>query len=200
MKQWCLSLLGLLAVSALAHVPEPRLVSLHDALYRVTGETINGGPGSGSASYTYDPVGNRTARNSTLAALSAQSFGYDANDRLTSDSYDANGNTLFGAGFAQAQADQYDFENRLVQRTATVNGQFTSATIIYNGDGTRVAVEQTKNIYDRLPGAKTLEQFSSLGHGSAVSDQSDAWRNSVRKFLDEQFKPTRTKSDCPIGR
>ena len=59
----------------------------------------------------------------------------------------------------------------------------------------RVTVEQIKNIYDHLPGIKTLEQFSSLGHGSAVSDQSDAWRDSVQKFLDDQFKPTRTKSD-----
>ena len=65
----------------------------------------------------------------------SQSFSFDANDRLNTDTYDNNGNTLLGVGFGQTQVDQYDFENRLVTRhtpTATI-------TIKYDGDGNRVS-------------------------------------------------------------
>ncbi len=70
--------------------------------------------------------------------LAPQSFSFDANDWLNTDSYDANGNTLLGAGFSQTQADQYDFENRLVSRVATINSQPTTINIWYDGDGNRV--------------------------------------------------------------
>jgi RHS repeat-associated protein len=65
----------------------------------------------------------------------SQSFSFDANDRLNTDTYDANGNTLIGFGFGQNQPDQYDFENRLVTRHTP------SATIYltYDGDGNRVS-------------------------------------------------------------
>ncbi len=69
-------------------------------------------------------------------------------------------------------------------------------TLLMHGErDPRVTVEQTSNIFSHLQGAKTLEQFSGLGHGSAVSNQSDVWRNSVRTFLDEQFKLSGKKSD-----
>jgi RHS repeat-associated protein len=118
--------------------PVPRTINrvyTYDNIYRLTGETINGAPSSGAASYGYDPVGNRLTRNSTLPTLLFQNFTFDANDRLNTDQYDANGNTLVGAGFGQTQADQYDFENRLVTRhtpQATIN-------IAYDGDGNRVS-------------------------------------------------------------
>jgi hypothetical protein len=54
---------------------------------------------------------------------------YDANDRLATDSYDANGNTTASGGNTYA----YDFENKLLgQDNSTV-------TIIYDGDGNRVS-------------------------------------------------------------
>ena len=67
--------------------------------------------------------------------------------------------------------------------------------LMHGGRDPRVTVEQTGNIYVQLQGAKTLEQFNSLGHGSAVGNQSVEWRQSVRKFLDEQFKLTGKKAD-----
>jgi RHS repeat-associated protein len=101
----------------------------YDAAYRLGSESISGDSGgnNGSASYTYDAVGNRTQLSSSLALVSGGVFAYDANDRLTSDSYDANGNTLLSAGVSNA----YDFENRLVQHGGV--------SIIYDGDGNRVA-------------------------------------------------------------
>jgi RHS repeat-associated protein len=79
--------------------------------------------------YTYDPVGNRLSRISTLAAVLSSTSAYDANDRLTSDSYDANGNTR-GAG---GSTYTYDFENRV----KSVNGG--TVRLVYDGDGNRVA-------------------------------------------------------------
>jgi RHS repeat-associated protein len=51
---------------------------------------------------------------------------YDADDRVSTDSYDANGNTILNSG----QTNVYDFENRLVQRGGV--------KIVYDGDGNRV--------------------------------------------------------------
>ncbi|HKG60485.1 MAG TPA: RHS repeat-associated core domain-containing protein [Pyrinomonadaceae bacterium] len=108
-----------------------RLVNYtYDALYRLTNEASSAGPsGNGSIGYTYDPVGNRLSRNSTLAAVQSATSAYDANDRATSDSYDANGNTrvINGGSFA------YDSENRIV----TMNGG--AIRLVYDGDGNRVA-------------------------------------------------------------
>jgi RHS repeat-associated protein/uncharacterized repeat protein (TIGR01451 family) len=104
----------------------------YDALYRLTGETVGGGPvaaGNGAVTYTYDPVGNRLSRASTLATVLSSTSAYDANDRLTADTYDANGNTLSGSGFTYA----YNFENRI----RSVNGGATR--IGYDGDGNRAS-------------------------------------------------------------
>jgi RHS repeat-associated protein len=75
-------------------------------------------------------VGNRLTRTSTstLPGVANQAFSYDANDRLTSDAYDNNGNTIDSGG----NIDRYDFEDRLIDRN---NGQIT---ILYDGDGNRV--------------------------------------------------------------
>ena len=77
--------------------------------------------------YTLDSVGNRLQRTSTLPAIVATGLlNYDANDRVSTDSYDANGNTIQNSG----QTNVYDFENRLVQRGGV--------KIAYDGDGNRV--------------------------------------------------------------
>jgi RHS repeat-associated protein len=102
----------------------------HDALYRLTGESIaNDAATNGAASYSYDAVGNRLSRNSTVSGLPSTTSTYNANDQLTSDTYDLNGNTTAsnGAGY------NYDFENRL---TSLADG---SASFVYDGDGNRVA-------------------------------------------------------------
>ncbi len=104
----------------------------YDALYRLTSEAIACGAGipacvSGSVSYIYDPVGNRKQTTSTISQIPAGLFNYDANDRLSTDTYDANGNTVSSGGTGNV----YDFENRLLSRGAV--------TMVYDGDGNRVA-------------------------------------------------------------
>ncbi len=61
-----------------------------------------------------------------MPAVPAGTFFYDANDRRTSDVYDADGNTVSSGGLNYV----YDFENHLVQQGG--------ATFVYDGDGNRV--------------------------------------------------------------
>jgi RHS repeat-associated protein len=106
----------------------------YDDLYRLTGEAIANDPHgvSGSANYNYDPVGNRLDRTSSVAGVPSHSSTYDANDRLTSDTYDPNGNTTVSNG----NTYNYDFENRLVSLSTQNSGL---STFLYDGDGNRVA-------------------------------------------------------------
>ncbi len=100
----------------------------YDDLYRLTSENIVCGTGTpacalGAVSYSYDSVGNRMQLNSTLPAVPASGLlNYDANDRTSTDVFDANGNTTFNG-----QQSIYDFENRLVARGGV--------SIVYDGDG-----------------------------------------------------------------
>ncbi|MEK7674628.1 MAG: RHS repeat-associated core domain-containing protein [Verrucomicrobiota bacterium] len=117
----------------------------YDALYRLTGEQIAVGTlSTASVTYSYDPVGNRLARASNLNPILPATYGYDANDRLLTDAYDANGNTLWGSAPVPGAvgsvspptlSSAYDFENRLVSAT-TPSGV---VTILYDGDGNRVS-------------------------------------------------------------
>jgi YD repeat-containing protein len=56
----------------------------YDNLYRLTNETIAGDLNgvNGSASYAYDPVGNRTHKTSTLPGYPGTTTNYNANDEL----------------------------------------------------------------------------------------------------------------------
>ena len=83
---------------------------------------------NGAIAYTYDKVGNRLARTSTVAGITDQSFEYDFNDRLGGEGYDNNGNTLTSGG----RTFGYDFENHLTSADGGVS-------FVYNGDGIRVA-------------------------------------------------------------
>jgi hypothetical protein len=66
----------------------------------------------GAINYTYDAVGNRKTLNATLPPAGGISYTYDADDRLGSDQYDNNGNTILSGG----TSDVYDFENHLIQK------------------------------------------------------------------------------------
>lgn len=101
----------------------------YDDLYRLTSETVAGTASeNGTVSYTFDSVGNRLQRNSTLPAIPATGLlNYDANDRTSTDPYDANGNLLNGG----VGSNVYDFENRLVAAGGV--------SIVYDGDGNRVS-------------------------------------------------------------
>lgn len=101
----------------------------YDSLYRLTSETVSADPNNnnGAINYTYDSVGNRKTLNSTLPPAGANSYTYDADDRLSSDQYDADGNTINSLG----TANTYDFENHLITHGAV--------TVVYDGDGNRVS-------------------------------------------------------------
>jgi hypothetical protein len=55
---------------------------------------LNGFLQNGSIGYVYDSVGNRKTLNSTVAAIPAGVMNYDANDRISTDVSDNNGNDL----------------------------------------------------------------------------------------------------------
>ena len=99
----------------------------YDSLYRLTSEAVASDPNShnGTTSYQYDAVGNR--QKLQINGVTANAYAYDADDRLGSDTYDSDGNTTNSFGVASA----YDFENHMVQHGYV--------TIVYDGDGNRVA-------------------------------------------------------------
>jgi len=103
----------------------------YDGIYRLTNETISLDPHSvnGSVGYGLDPVGNRQSQTSSIPGIRSGTCGYDANDRLSTETYDANGNTLTTGGKTFA----YDFENHL----KGLNGG--AVTIQYDADGNRVS-------------------------------------------------------------
>ena len=102
----------------------------YDNDYRLMSETIAADPGgnNGAENYTYDAVGNRLTLSSTIPSLGGgMTYAYDTNDRLTSDTYDNDGNTIVSGG----TTNTYDFENRML----TLGG----VTLVYDGDGNRVS-------------------------------------------------------------
>lgn len=98
----------------------------YDNLYRLTNENVNA---IGSVGYAYDPVGNRTNRQSSISQLSTGSSAYNTNDWLAGDSYDSNGNTTNSG----SKPYQYDVENHLTN--------FNNGTVLmtYDGDGNRAS-------------------------------------------------------------
>jgi RHS repeat-associated protein len=109
-----------------------KAVYTYDDLYRLKSETISLDPvtaNNGAINYDYDRVGNRLSRTSSIAAVPTTAHTFDNNDRLTSDGYDSNGNTIASS----SNTYSFDFENRL---TSMNNGQ---VQIVYDGDGNRVA-------------------------------------------------------------
>ena len=98
----------------------------YDSLYRLTTETVSADPHNknGAVSYTYDSVSNRKTLNSTLPPAGGMNYTYDADDRLGSDQYDADGNTTLSGGIT----DAYDFENHLISRAACRSSMTATAT------------------------------------------------------------------------
>ncbi len=137
---------GLKATGHRRHMTETqsgRVVTYgYDNLYRLRSETVTDDPNgeNGTVTYGLDLLGNRESRISTLPGVSSQTnLGYDARNRLESDDYDANGNTLWTTaetfpGELPVMPDRYDSHNRLIRR-ATDAG---IVDLIYDGDGNRV--------------------------------------------------------------
>jgi YD repeat-containing protein len=84
---------------------------------------------NGSLKCYIDPVGNRKSLLSTLTPITSQTATYNANDQVTANSYDANGNTLAANGKTYI----YDSMNRMTK----FNGG--AVTVVYDGDGNRVS-------------------------------------------------------------
>lgn len=118
--------------TAVAELSGRQVNYLYDDLYRLTRETIASDPSgiNGIIGYTYDAVGNRLSRTSMVAPVPAASSTYDANDRLTTETYDDNGNTIGSGG---GNNHTYDFENHLTAQNSS------QVTVGYDGDGNRVA-------------------------------------------------------------
>jgi len=135
----------------------------YDNDYRLASEAIAGDPGgvNGTVGYTlYDAANNRKTMTSTLSAIPGGTFSYDANDRLTTDTYDANGNTTSSGGITRT----YDFENHLTGYGAVV--------IQNDGDGNRVSETiggvTTKYLVDTLNPTGYAQVMDEVA-GTAVS-------------------------------
>jgi len=127
----------------------------YDDLYRLKQETV---VGVGYASYVLDAVGNRLSRTSNLFGVPNQSFSYNDNDWLDSDTYDDNGNTVSADG----HSDEYDFENRLLKRT-TASGD--TIEITYDGDGNRV-----QKRVDGIPKWYLVDDHNLTGYAQVVEE------------------------------
>jgi RHS repeat-associated protein len=102
----------------------------YDNDYHLLSETIANDPGNnnGQEKYKYDFVGNRMQLTSNIPSLQvSNSYSYDANDRLSTDTYDNNGNTTVSG----LVTNTYDFENRMLTSGAV--------GMVYDGDGNRVS-------------------------------------------------------------
>ena len=119
----------------LTTLPSARTVGWnYDGIYRLTNENITADPNSktGTVAYALDPVGNRLSQTASIPGIPTASFAYDADDRiLTTESYDANGNTTASG----SRTFTYDFANRLKSMTASGS---PGVTLTYDGDGNRV--------------------------------------------------------------
>ena len=104
----------------------------YDGIYRLTSEAISSDPNheNGNVSYSLDPVGNRLSDTSSLTGVNSGSFGYNADDQLSTETYDQNGNTVTTGGKTFA----YDSENHLTSMTASG----TAVTMVYDAFGNRV--------------------------------------------------------------
>jgi RHS repeat-associated protein len=112
--------------------------------------------------YGLDPVGNRLSLGlsqgsnlSGITPIQSGSVSYDPDDRLSTETYDANGNTLTSGGRTFA----YDFENRLKSMN---NG---AVTLQYDADGNRVA-KTVNGVTTRY----LVDNLNPTGHAQVVEE------------------------------
>jgi RHS repeat-associated protein len=156
-------------------------------------------------------VGNRLNRASSVSPVPNQAPTFDANDRLESDTYDANGNIKISNG----NGYNYDFENHL---TSTNNG----VTIVYDGDGNRVSktaggvttnyLVDTNNltgyaqVVEEIQGGSVVKTYT-YGHdlisqhvaGGSVSFYGYDGHGSVRNLTDSSAQVTDTYTYDAFG-
>ena len=105
----------------------------YDGIYRLTNETISNDPSKndGSVSYGLDPVGNRLSAISTLPGINPIAGAYNADDEISSETYDSDGNVVATGGNVMT----YDAENHMISQTG--NGKVI--TMVYDAFGNRVS-------------------------------------------------------------
>ena len=153
----------------------------YDTLWRLKKETISGDLAgkNGQVSYDHDPVGNRLNRSSNVAGLTAQTFTYDANDRVNGDTYDANGNTKMAQasqpvgnpGLPAATitgTDNYDAQDHLTTR-AGANG---TVQIIYNGDGHKVQETVTQGGITTVT-SYLVDELNPTGYAQVIEEKTN---------------------------
>ena len=150
----------------------------YDGLNRLTVEQVTGDPAgeNGSVVYNYDLVGNRLSRSSTLPGVTSETATFDVNDRLASDTYDANGNTLVAMGVTAG--DVYDAWNRLVRR---VKPDGTTIDLCYDHAGNRVA----KSVFTSTNATFTaylVDANSLTGYAQVLEELRDTGTGELRVF------------------
>src|SRR5271163_4038907 len=115
-------------------------------------------------------MGNHTQQASTASAIPAGGVGYDANDRLTSDAYDYNGNTLTKTVGSDTTSYTWDFENRLT--SVTLPGSGGTVSFKYDPAGRRIekTTSSTTSIY-AYDGDNLVEETNSAGSVVARYEQ-----------------------------
>src|SRR5271155_1506469 len=142
--------------------------------------------GNNAQSYTYDPVGSRLTLSPTIPSLSgANTYSYDADDRLSTDTYDSDGNTKASSGITNT----YDFENHLPKHLTTV-------TMTYDGDGIRVSKTAggvtTKYLVDTLNPTGYSQVMDEVFSGAVTKtytygNAADQRESGLRQHLDADF-------------
>jgi RNA polymerase sigma factor (TIGR02999 family) len=147
----------------------------YDPLFRLTKENITSGSPNGTITYDstpgydatgFDKVGNRRARTSTVTGVNAASHAYNNLDRLTSDTYDNNGNTTLSDGYTYT----YDFENRLKGRTKAAT---PTLAYVYDHDGHRVE----KKVNGATTSYFLVDDQNPTGYPQVVEELSDVLEN-----------------------
>jgi RHS repeat-associated protein len=142
----------------------------YDAIYQLTQVTQ---ANNTTESYSYDPVGNRTA------SLGVSSYTTNASNELTATSnasytYDSNGNTLTKTVGSNTTSYSWDFENRLTSVTLPGSGGTVSFKYdpmgrrIYkavSSGGTSVFVYDGDNLVEETNSSGTVVARYSQGQG-----------------------------------
>jgi RHS repeat-associated protein len=138
----------------------------YDAIYELL-SAMQGG--STTESYTYDPVGNRTA------SLGVSSYSNNASNELTSTStanytYDANGNTQTKVVGTNTTTYAWDFENRM--SSVTLPGSGGTVSFKYDPFGRRIYKSSTAgtSVY-AYDGDNLIEETNSSGTAVARYSQ-----------------------------
>jgi YD repeat-containing protein len=157
----------------------------YDGINRLTSESITSDPSknNGSVSYGLDPVGNRTSASSSLNAVPSGNWSFNADDEISSESYDANGNVIASGG----KSFTYDSQNHLV----SMNGG--AVQILNDGDGNRVAKSAngivTRYLVDDLNPTGYAQVVEELSGASIVERQYTYGLQRISRAYDGNINP-----------